>query len=200
MKKSIKQGYLIGITILSMLSLVQAQEKNTFYVGYGFGTHDDFQTFWQSMISAMMTLGAGSFNSEKNTGSIYAGYRRAITERWELGGFLAYEGMKIDMRVLDQYRFFKKHNYSAALEARYNYLSREKIRLYSGLAAGLSLHRLREEAVEDNYDDVDRVDDDLRSAFQFDAIGISYGKRFAPFISIGWGYKGLLSVGLQTSF
>lgn len=193
MKKITKKICCLGLVFLSIVSL-QAQEKHTFYVGYGLETHESFADHIQGISVYLGSLGNLSLTNESYSGAIFAGYRMAITERFEVGGLIAYERMSGNLRVFDITHRTNQDIYAFMGEARYNYITRPNFRLYSGAAAGLSIHSIIV------HDESSERENELEEAFHVDAIGVSFGKKFAPFLSVGWGYKGFINVGLQARF
>lgn len=193
MKKIVKKAYLLGIILLAAVTL-KAQEPNTFYVGYGVATHESISSTFDGLNMYLFTLGNVTLRNEKYSGAIFAGYRKHISKHWEIGGLVAYENTEGDFRIFETDHRMRQHIYAVMGEIRYNYISRPRMKVYSGASAGLSLHNI---AVSGEYAD---HDNEIEEAFHVDLIGVSVGQTFAPFISIGWGYKGLINIGLQKRF
>lgn len=186
----------MGCLALVMISVtgLKAQEKHTFYVGYGLETHESFGNFMAGLSTYMATIGNLNMNVKGYSGAFFGGYRVSLSDRFEVGMMIAYERMKGNIRIFDETFRVNQHIYALMADVRYNYIKRPGFRLYSGAATGLSIHSMR------IHDEFNERETELEEAFHVDALGVSYGKSFAPFVALGWGYKGVLNVGIQARF
>jgi len=186
MKKTIT---LFGITCLMLMlcSKSFSQEKHNVFVGYGVATHNSFVSF----LSYIITLGSLDDLGHDFNGAIFAGYRYNVTPKIEVGGVFTYEHANGTFRDSDSEQRLKRSDYSLMADARFNYLSKEKFRLYSGASAGVGIINInsKSEAVKNS--------EETEFAFHVDLIGLSYGRKIAPFLSFGYGYKGVINLGIQ---
>lgn len=180
------------ILISLCITRVYAQQKQTIYAGYGIGTHNEIIDAFTDITVASLTLSNTDFKD--HSGTFFVGYRYQIKERMELGGVLAYEHASSTTSQDGQSYDLNQHNYAIMADFRYNYTKSEKLKLFSEVSAGVSILQNKVSgAMEDTDSNVDL-------GFHIDAFGISYGRTIAPFLAIGYGYKGLVNLGVQARF
>jgi|SaaInlStandDraft_4_1057021.scaffolds.fasta_scaffold02399_8 hypothetical protein len=192
------------ISITCLFSLIftltsHAQEKGTSEInlGYGYATS-------VSMMSAFDDIITGLFISDQiNGGSIgafFLSYDYAIADKLMLGAIFAYETGKTKYENNDNSLVANgtTNAYTFAIEINYNYVSKPSFRIYSGLGLGFT-------AYDNNvvYTDNTTPNDDASINsfnFQLTGIGIRVGKKLAFFAEAGYGYKGIVSAGLNLQF
>lgn len=186
MKKNIP---LVGLTCIMLMvcSKSFSQEKHNVFVGYGAPTHNSFISF----LSYIITLGTLDDLNRDFSGAIFAGYRYNVTPKFEVGGVFTYENADGTFRDSDSEQKLKRSDYSLMADARFNYLSKEKFRLYSGASAGVGIININSNS------DAVKNSEEAEFAFHVDLIGFSYGRKVAPFLSLGYGYKGVINLGIQ---
>ena len=193
MKKNSLLGLISAIALLATTQ-TKAQEKQTFYVGYGLGTHEEFGDFFTGISSYMASLGTYSLMNDHYSGAFFTGYRRALSKRFEIGGMVSYEKMKGNLQVMEDSYAVRNDHYAFMGEVRYHFIVKPKFQLFSGAAAGLSVHSIK-------IDDImKKRENELEEAFHVDLIGISIGNTISPYIALGYGYKGMVNLGLAASF
>src|SRR5699024_2487153 len=109
----------------------------------------------------------------------------------EVGGVLTYEPANGTLRDSDSEQTLKRTDYSLIADHRFHYLSKEILRLYTLPSAGVRIIDInsKSEAIKNS--------DETEFAFHVDLIGLSYGPKIAPFLSFGYGYKGVINLGIQ---
>lgn len=145
---------------------------------------------------ATLPILSGDTELSNHSGSFFLGYRRNLSEKLEVGGVFGYEQASSD-KLQNAGKSFtaKQHNFALMADVRYNYIAQHRFRLYSGASLGLAIQRNTVDGTEDN-----TSKSVTQEAFHIDAIGLSYGHRIAPFINLGYGYKGIINLGIQTRF
>lgn len=173
-----------------------AQDGNSFYLGYGVATANSIDDALADIAITGVTGGAYNVADSKYTGAIFAGYRGYIAEKLELGGTFVYEHASKDILIeSSKAGSISTKTYAILAELKYNYINKEKFRLYSGAAAGLAHSRI---SAEDNVDTEKSKTNDF--AYQVDGIGVTYGDDFSISINAGYGYKGIVSAVLAYGF
>lgn len=173
-----------------------AQDGNSFYIGYGVATANSIDDALADIVITGVTGGTYNVANSKYTGAVFAGYRGYIAERLELGGTFVYEHASKDILIESaKAGSISTKTYAILAELKYNYINKEKFRLYSGAAAGLAHSRI---SAEDNVDTEKSKTNDF--AYQVDGIGVSYGDAFSISINAGYGYKGIISAVLAYGF
>lgn len=130
----------------------------------------------------------------QNIGEFRVSYAYTPQERWSFGGTLSYNHSKSDVFYKEREIGKRTNNFiTLAGETGFNYLNREKIRLYALVGAGLTYavisetdHELRE-----TFDSSDGIFN-----FHVSPIGIQIGQKWGGFAEAGFGYRGLLSAGV----
>ncbi|RLD71800.1 MAG: hypothetical protein DRJ10_19140 [Bacteroidetes bacterium] len=85
---------------------------------------------------------------------------------------------------------------TVAVEGQYRYQNMNKVQLYSGIGIGYTFgnETLNPPASSGNATSIGSINS---IAWQINAIGIRVGKSFAGFAEFGYGYKGIVNVGLS---
>lgn len=178
-----KLAALLAIFILALVPMISNAQtksdemaKNRIKVAYGDASYISFSTaFFGSLIN-----GSGDIST---AGSFSAGYRRLTdNSRWALGGDFSYiavnekyqNGSRID------YSFF-----SIVPTAEFYYLKSGLCRLYSTAGVGAMISD----------------DGSVGATFQVNPIALRIGRnKFAGFVELGFGYKGIANVGFEMAF
>lgn len=80
--------------------------------------------------------------------------------------------------------------------AAFKYIHRPKFQLYGNVAAGLAIGS-SEETVADGAPSIE--DSTTGFAFQINPIGVRVGRKIAGFAELGFGYRGIITVGLSVN-
>ena len=91
------------------------------------------------------------------------------------------------------YEYFLTTNLYLVAGVRFNYFHKGITDLYSGLSFGAKL--MMETTKHDG-----TIAVTAGPAFQLTALGVRFGKRVYGTVELGYGYKGLLNVGIGTRF
>lgn len=184
---------LVLMTVFLSMSLVYAQ-KSTISVSYGIGSTDNM----------VYTLGMGTASGFGNAfgadtqlkqdygvAPIALSYHRSLAsnERFSYGGSAIFETVGLSDKNSDD-----KYGYNAitfAPEAKFKYLNPgNQFNVYGLLGAGVTFLNTN-----------DKSDNEKESFthfnFQVTPIGIEYGSNVKGFLELGFGYKGLISGGVQ---
>lgn len=92
---------------------------------------------------------------------------------------------------------FKTKDYLLAIMPgfEYHYFNRKIVQLYSGVQFGVLIHNQK---YNDYKSEIKHKDADF--AFQIDAIGIRVGKQIGGFVELGFGFAGIVKIGISGRF
>jgi len=167
-----------------------AQQDNHMYIGYGVASVRSIENALEDLIITGATGGSLTTANDKNSGTIFAGYRNYVSEKLEVGGTVIFERASNDILSDSEYTGSVSSNtYAILAELKYNYINHTRFRLHSGIGAGLAHSRI---STKDNAKT--EKDKTTNFAYQVDAIGVSYGEKFSVSLNAGFGYKGVVNV------
>src|SRR5690606_20456350 len=173
-----------------------AQQDNHIYIGYGVASVRSIENALEDLIITTATGGSLTSANDKNSGTIFAGYRNYVSEKLEVGGTVIFERASRDVLSNSEYTGSVASNtYAILAELKYNYFNHPRFRLHSGIGAGLAHSRISTK------DDAKTEKDKVTSfAYQVDAIGVSYGEKFSISLNAGFGYKGIVNAVVAYGF
>ena len=194
------------ILIFSFLLLVSASvfnvhsqsRRNELRLGVGiFSTSQFIDAFSDVIISTIPT--GTTVQNGSSIGAWQAGYRYLLTDRWAVGGSFIFDYETADaIRNISGFGDtkigdFKRFHYTLGAEADFSYIAREKFAFYSSLGIGATLyHQTYRQEGATNTDS----DDLIHFNFQVTPIGLKFGNVWGGFLELGFGYKGIISLGL----
>ena len=163
-------------------NVIKAQSKGSseIKIAYGLGTTTDFI----NAFSSVFTFGYGPYETE-NSGAFVVEYNYAIKDKWIIGTDLSYQQVT---REYSDKSSEKSHNYTFAVKSNYNYISKPKFRIYSGIGLGLTLEKSR-----------NPLQNVSHFNYQLTGLGIRLGGRLGVNAEVGFGYKGIGNIGLAYS-
>ena len=148
--------------------------------------------------SAIMQLLSG----ENTSPTISVTHNRRINEKWWYGVSAAYSRNSIHNLVYTG-TFYKEGTFqsinvlrsnndvfSIAPAIKFSYYNAERVQMYSGLQAGISLISGKNLYVDERT----LAGSTMSFFFQLTAFGINYGKDFYIGAEVGFGYKGVLNL------
>jgi len=192
---------IIVLLILGFANPIIAQEKGTseMRVGYGYVTSTQLAFDVVEIFGTVFTLGNITYENERSSGAIHIGYNYALSEKFLLGGFFAFEQITNDVKSSGNLIGENSSKfYTAAIEVSYRYVSNEKVKLYSGLGIGYSFGNMQFDSstsAEESYSDKANIFN-----FQITGIGFRYGNSFGVFAEAGYGYRGIVNAGVSYKF
>lgn len=129
--------------------------------------------------------------SEFRIPPITLGYYYQVLDWLQVGAEVGTYVSGIKYSVVNTY--FLESNLYMAAGVRFNYYHKNITDLYSGLTIGANV---RMASTESNK----IISTDAVCAWQLTALGVRFGKRVYGTVEVGYGYKGLLSIGIGTHF
>lgn len=186
-------------TLFFLLFSLQAnaQEKGTHEIYAGIGLLTTNTVFSLSSNILFEGYSSSSHLSYANNHYIPAfglGYKLAVADRWTVGVAGYFESDQSDVYYNDVRDGTLRHSYfTIGLGTDYHYISRKWFQMYSGLEVACTIGGVNYDGVNDEI--MERKYRYLN--FQLEALGFRFGKSFAFFTEIGFGYKGILHAGLS---
>lgn len=179
------------ILVLFTPLCAQAQTpRNELQVGYGVGSATLLIEGIADLLASGLVPGSIRRVDRTGTGPFIVGYNRYVSERFSVG--LQGSFITSDATYTTTTGEFKGSNryLTALLRGDYRWLNRG-VQLYSGLGVGGSY--LTSDVGEQS-------DNTLGFAFQVNALGVRVGKRVGAFAEAGFGFNGILTVGVSAKF
>lgn len=182
--------------LISNVVLLNAQQKGTSEIkaGYGVLSSNEIGKVFTDII--ITPFSETKTTDEKHSGALFIGYNYAVKDNWTIGTDLVYERYtasvnKQNLTVASQ----KNDIYTLAVNSTYSYISKPKFRMYSGVGLGYTFSN---EKLSPNQSDVQSVSS-KSSSFNFQVIGagIRRGGKIAGFAELGFGYKGIINLGIS---
>ncbi|MFH6991811.1 hypothetical protein [Flavobacterium sp. FlaQc-48] len=143
-------------------------------------------------------LGQKINSKTTSSGNFGLGYRNQITERIRVGGDIAFEQVQTEQSDKNNKPIGKRTNrYIMVMPTMsFSYIKTDWLDFYGSAAAGVVLDKYTQRepnkaALKDNATDF---------AFQVNPAGIRVGKKFGAFAEVGFGYRGIVSAGLNYKF
>lgn len=178
--------------------------KNEFYLQYGAPTVLELTTLLGK--PAISNNVEGKADNHTFTGVGGLGYNYSIDELISLGFYTGVSSSSADVIALNSTDPTIPNNvalynskvtaYTFMLSAGWNYFQIGALSLSSGLYLGLSY---RDETISSKYsgDFVRNEKDVFKFAYHLSAIKARYGETIGAFAEIGFGFRGLLNIGLS---
>lgn len=167
--------------------------------GYGSTTSNELIDSFSDALSYPLTFGSASVSNENYSGAVYLEYRRAVADKLTAGMDLVYERNTKSINFQGESSGTERGDaYTIALVGHYNYVANDSVRLFSGLGIGYTLRET--EFTPSDRSDVDLTnfgDDDGYFNFQLTGLGVRAGEVVGFSAELGFGYKGILSVGVS---
>jgi len=149
-----------------------------------------------------------AYNREniKDAGAYFLSFLRPMTPKFSLGittGIEQESGTFSDEGAQHS-GTYRKRNLTVAMEARYCYYEREKLRMYA--SAGLGFHAFMQatefRVIQNGFTYAIESNEQLGGgpAYHINAFGARYGGKAGVFLEAGYGYKGMLNGGLSVRF
>ena len=201
--------YVLLLACLLPLTSVQAQRTSSrtaiheIRLGYGMLTSDGILNGATQMLDPVVGTDI-TYGGESHSGCFYLSYRARLLPKFRLGATFAYDKVSKDYiyRLPDEgMRLFstpgKNHFLTVTADAQFSYLQSESgvLSLYWSVSAGVSFHKQRLEGL--NEYDRSRT----RFAYQVSPLGVTVGaKQLGAFAELGFGYRGVLQLGIYARF
>lgn len=166
--------------------------------GYGIAATDMFQDINSTMLDELYPDMRYIRDNYGGTGIISLTYRHITKNEMMFWGIsAAYNKTKGEIYNIGQFEGELVRSFiTIAIEGQYRYQNLKKVQLYSGLGIGYTfgsetLDPPSESGKTSSSGSINKF------AWQINALGIRIGNSIAGFIEFGYGYKGIVNVGLS---
>jgi len=176
MKKLVLIAFFALVTTMNVSA--QREWDNEISVSYGFGANTDI----------VSTFGTAVFHGKQSSywGPIGLEYFRRVAPKLKVGGILTVAGCNWDNN-----NDYKSVYYTALVGAKYNWLLKNKLSMYSKAGIGLTI-------CADSSDKLDESESHFN--WQASLVGFEYGSAFRVFTELGFGEQGIFLVGARYGF
>ncbi len=190
-KEGTMKKYIFVLLFVLIAAFAHSQEQGTmdFNVSAGILSSNFFIDFTADVLTGVFTFGQSNFKT-RYIPVLNAAFKYAVMNNWFVNAGFTYEYAKKQLLdnnggVLDN----QIHNYyNFAIGTEYHYINSDIIQIYSGAAIAYTLHMYESNKGPNNLSYVN---------FQLDAFGLRIGKSLAGFLELGFGYKGILILGIS---
>lgn len=182
------------LTCISVLSYGQQKGTNDLTLSVGFVTNNDIINIVGDIFTAGFT--GVEYRNYSVTPSIAINYKKAVENNWFVYADGVFQSFGKDMwsnnnnvgKINDIYA-------TVGLGTEYHYVNKSAFQMYSGLSLAYT-QRLS------SFDDGNDITHDNAGFlnFQVNALGFRVGNKLAAFTELGFGYKGIASLGLSYQF
>lgn len=193
----------IYLVILLMAATIAAFGQSTYNkhqltIAGGLFSDNEAVGLFSDVLSILLPLGYKKMNSEPQIAELSLGYKYNVAPRVDVGISLSYNSSKGDAYYFDtKVGDFHRQFYTIAAEGYYRYIDRDHLRLYGMVGLGVTY-------VTQDYDATSAMslEDNQTSYFNFQVtpIGVAYGNKLGVLAEVGYGYKGILNVGVFYRF
>ena len=220
-----KKTWMLAAILFCCLTSAQAQYYNTRHelglaIGSGSNTEiiNSFADLYSVAVSAAVTnsitggtiTGYYTYGEEKYIPTISVEYYYHVNKLIGLGGFLAFNGLKRDMYVnwksnstgaisKEKTGEATRYNYTIMPTAKFDWLRKKHVGLYSKAGVGLTFMNERQE--DDAKDGTKFSKTDANLNFHLTFIGFEGGsENWRGFAELGFGEQGIILAGLKYKF
>lgn len=179
-------------------SMLNAQDyRHEVSLGYGLFNTSDIVNVFSDIIVTGITGGNYKSENSRSTGTFHLGYKYALSEHLALGGIYAYTNNTSDAVINNiQEGEFRNNYHTVAAEFEYRYINNPKITLYSAVGAGITVYSQKYLPFEGKNSNKNIVHPDAHLSL----LGLRFGSQYGFFAEGGFGYKGILNIGVFTRF
>lgn len=198
MKKSVFP-ILFFVILFSTYNVNAQDRRNEIRLGVGIFSTSEFIDALSDMIVSAVPIGAKVENAS-SIGAWHVGYRYLLTDRWAVGGSFIFDyetadamGYTFNSVPEGKIGEFQRFHYTLGAEVDYKYIARKKFALYSSLGVGATLYQQTYKSLNSTQKDSDNI---IHFNFQVTPIGLRYGNIWGGFFEVGFGYKGIVNIGM----
>ncbi len=179
---------ILVLLLFLLTTTLYSQEKGTMDFSVSAGVISS--NFLIDFYAQLLTLGLIRTKGDVMTPAINTTFKYAVMDNWFVNADFTYEYAKKKLlgsndEVLD----IQTHNYfTLGIGTEYHYFNTEITRIYAGTAIAYTL---------DNYKTNSQSANVPHFNFQLTPLGIRVGKKLAGFFELGFGYKGILILGIS---
>ncbi|QIL41884.1 hypothetical protein G7074_23020 [Pedobacter sp. HDW13] len=185
---------LLLVLLIGFTNLVRAQ-KFEIYGAYGLGSAQEIIDGLSDMGTSLITGGNASSTTSHGFGPIIVGANYYLTARLTAGVLYSNTSSKSTVSAGSTAGSDYKNTYNVFMaRTDYRYVNKT-IQLYSGISLGASIAKTKPENGNST-----NTASSTDFAYQVNALGIRAGKNIGAFAELGFGYNGIINVGISAKF
>ncbi len=179
--------------------------RSEIYLQYGAPTVMELATTLKNTYKSASSQSAGKSDNHKFTGVASLGYNYSITEQFAIGiyGGVSYasadiyitrfEDQEIDPTLLYRSGII---SYTGQIMAAWTYFQRGAMECSSAVYLGVSYWDESITTYNKKYT-IPTASDKLKFAYHISAVKFRYGETIGGFVELGFGYRGLVNIGMS---
>jgi hypothetical protein len=194
--------FFLGIIFISLSIFSQdfyrSYDHHDILIGYGQFIPDQFKSVNTTMLNDLYPDQRYVRDHYSSAGALFITYRHIFKNELFLWGITAgISNSKSEIYNVGQFvGELKRQFISIAIEWDYRYVNQGPIQVYSGFGVGFTfatetLTPPPEMSTNPSTANISNI------AYQINAVGLRLGKKYAGFIELGYGYKGIINVGFS---
>ena len=197
-------SFYLGLLLFSA-TFARAQEgswknrRNELAVGYGLFTYDEAAGVMSSLLTTILTLANANRQNMHWSGTFFLGYKYRAGKLFPVGVTVAYEEMSSELtNKKGELVGWENGRYITVMaEGQVRYINKRVFQMYSGLGLGYTFAGSEVTTVGGSESDRDEFN---HFNFQANLLGFRLGTVVGGFIELGFGYKGIVNLGLSAQF
>lgn len=177
----------------------QSFNHHDFSLSYGVVTPERFYTFKSSILDDQLPDNRYIRDNYSSSGNLFFTYRFvSLNEFLVWGGTVGYGISSMEVYYMGQKQgVIDRQFITASFELQYRYVNNGFFQMYSGIGVGLIAGKERFTS------EIEGVNSDSRNMFlpgyQLNLAGVRFGKRLGVYLELGYGYKGIMNIGISYS-
>lgn len=199
---NMKKAYItIGLIFISISlfsqSYYRSYDHHDISMSYGLFTPAQFTDVNTPILNDMFPAELYVADHYKGSGAIFLTYRHMFRNEnifWGLTAGMSKSSWQI-YNIGSDVGELKRQFYTFAIEFEYRYRNQGVVQMYSGVGLGFTYGS---ETLTSTDPGVAESTGSLNQlGYQVNAIGVRIGKKFGGFAEFGYGYKGIINIGLS---
>ncbi|HEY5746505.1 MAG TPA: hypothetical protein VIU12_10540 [Chryseolinea sp.] len=189
---------LSGMLTAPQMAHAQDEPKHSIRLTYGTGTAAEFEDATDEVFEAVLSNGTRVSNTTYS-GSLGIQYDYTVSPKFSVGLGLVYETIKKDVTVTTTTDVTYDEGYSGKYttilaSATYSYMSKPKFGMFARVAIGPSFLKEKVSTTQTAENSATKF------AYQISPIGIRAGQKLYFHAEAGYGYLGILAIGVGYRF
>ena len=196
-----KKLLLLVLILSSFIGLkAQSYDHHEFSLSYGVISPDRFYAFKSPTLDDQMPDDRYVRDNYSSKGNVFLTYRFiSLNEYLMWGGTVGYGTSSSDVYYMaTKTGVMDRQFITGAFELQFRYVNDGPFQMYSGLGVGLTMGQEHYNAIDASATSGDRTM--VLPGYQINVVGVRFGRRLAGYLELGFGYKGIMNVGLAYTF
>jgi hypothetical protein len=191
--------FLLLLIMLQVSNSFAQNQKGTIEINssYGFISAPRVSNYASNILGSVGTLGNYDVCDHENSGPVSVHPKYYISDRIKLGLNITFEQEK--EKTMDNGLStgkVKSSYYCFMPSVTYNYWQRDNCEVYGCVSLGAGIENSTFSPVsKETYSE--KLENSIKFACQFSALGIRYGKKVGIFMELGYGYNGIFQAGIS---